>query len=710
MSLKNGSLMRLFQSEFFDAHLHMHYLLRMEQQGVQDYLVNELYKMTDDDVDFYLPQLVQIALLRYKISSLHRFILDKAASSMHFALKTYWLAQSIVEDRTPELSEYAKEMVDACETAMEKGTTHLEPSATEAAERLASARAARRAASGAIMKHLEMLTRSSTPEEKAQSLGLPSCMPNAYIELGGTMPKASAFADEDNANVIGTRQCDFFHTQNQLMEMVKKLTEELANITEKPERVTALSNVLNVLNHWLLERRLCVGLSQIGHRGLLGLHIPMLRNRDSRQQIVRVCVDQCKIFSSATRAPFLLVYETANLDEEIVSDPLASCLALEMGADNTDASVSEGNAGESSLTWQLLQKRLEEIDGRNFTAALTSGVTKACGECPDASLPSKQEDDHDDNTSAGECQGDSTQKIRQRRKEEAQKARLFIWGEMWDDRIARTRRTSPYGGLRSWALNAIVLKGSDDLRQELLAAQIVKTFMTIWKEARLPLWMHQMEVLVTSSSTGILECITDAISVDTMKKRFPGKSLAEIFRLSFADRIFEAKKNFIESCAAYSLLVWFMQVKDRHNGNLMMDLNGHMIHVDFGFMLSNSPGGNIHFEQSPFKLTQEFLDLMDGESSDQYEYFRTLVIRGFLELRKHMERVILPVHMMLSGSKMPCFREGADAILQSLHERFFVNLTEEACIEKIVDLIDASVNNWSTRQYDNYQRIVNGIL
>ena len=80
-------LLALGRSEYFDAHLHMHYLLRMEQSGVQDYLapwhshprhftattfvfcrttaapracrggpgvagdeVNELYKMTDDDV------------------------------------------------------------------------------------------------------------------------------------------------------------------------------------------------------------------------------------------------------------------------------------------------------------------------------------------------------------------------------------------------------------------------------------------------------------------------------------------------------------------------------------------------------------------------------------------------------------------------------------------------------------------------------------
>ena len=41
------------------------------------------------------------------------------------------------------------------------------------------------------------------------------------------------------------------------------------------------------------------------------------------------------------------------------------------------------------------------------------------------------------------------------------------------------------------------------------------------------------------------------------------------------------------------------------------------MHIDFGFMLSNSPGGNMGFETSPFKLTQEFLDIMDGEQSEQ---------------------------------------------------------------------------------------------
>ena len=36
-----------------------------------------------------------------------------------------------------------------------------------------------------------------------------------------------------------------------------------------------------------------------------------------------------------------------------------------------------------------------------------------------------------------------------------------------------------------------------------------------------------------------------------------------------------------------------------------------MIHVDFGFLLSNSPG-NFNFESMTFKLTKEYIDVLGG--------------------------------------------------------------------------------------------------
>ncbi len=47
----------------------------------------------------------------------------------------------------------------------------------------------------------------------------------------------------------------------------------------------------------------------------------------------------------------------------------------------------------------------------------------------------------------------------------------------------------------------------------------------------------------------------------------------------------------------------------RHNGNILVDSEGHIIHIDFGFVLAHSPGNNFGFESSPFKLTQEFVEV-----------------------------------------------------------------------------------------------------
>lgn len=172
----------------------------------------------------------------------------------------------------------------------------------------------------------------------------------------------------------------------------------------------------------------------------------------------------------------------------------------------------------------------------------------------------------------------------------------------------------------------------------------------------------------------------------------------------------KAVDNFCNSLAAYSLVCYILQIKDRHNGNILLDIAGHIIHIDFGFLLSIAPGKGVKMEQAPFKFSQEMLDILGGEESGKFRDFRQRMAKGFMALQRSAEKLIIIVEMMLMGtSDLPCFAGGPN-LLATLKERLFPNgtrrLTEQQANVHIDDLIRQSLNNWRTRCYDKFQYCV----
>mmetsp|Transcript_1547 Transcript_1547/g.2000 ORF Transcript_1547/g.2000 Transcript_1547/m.2000 type:complete len:380 (+) Transcript_1547:751-1890(+) len=287
---------------------------------------------------------------------------------------------------------------------------------------------------------------------------------------------------------------------------------------------------------------------------------------------------------------------------------------------------------------------------------------------------------------------------------------LVVFRERWTEKERRIRQSRPWGSEPGWRLVPIIVKADDDLRQEQFALQLISQFDRIFRDANLSLWLHPYDILATSSTAGLIEAVPDTISLDSLKKNDPNfLSLKDFFPRFFGEEEKMARRRFCDSLAGYCIVSYLLQIKDRHNGNLLLHAKGYIIHIDFGFILSNSPG-NMNFESSPFKLTNEFVQLIGGPDSALFTRFRKLCCQGFLAARKRREEIVLLVEMMRAGNEhLPCFKAGGEATVRALNERFQPQLSKTGCVEFVNDLIDTSMNHWRTRWYDRYQRCMVGI-
>ncbi len=64
----------------------------------------------------------------------------------------------------------------------------------------------------------------------------------------------------------------------------------------------------------------------------------------------------------------------------------------------------------------------------------------------------------------------------------------------------------------------------------------------------------------------------------------------------------------------------------------------------------NSPG-SVGFELAPFKMPQEYIDVLGGLYSEKFADFRELMKLGFLALRKHADSLTSLVEIMEKGKK-----------------------------------------------------------
>jgi len=294
-----------------------------------------------------------------------------------------------------------------------------------------------------------------------------------------------------------------------------------------------------------------------------------------------------------------------------------------------------------------------------------------------------------------------------------------VFGKSFRHKAKEIKKNSLFGDLDSHKIFRCIFKTHEDLRQEQFATQLINEFYQIFKLENTGCWLNTYEIISTGNDAGLVEMVNDSVSLDQLKQKIHQASLHDFYLYNFGNGdtnsllYKRAMNNFVTSLAGYSLVCYFLQIKDRHNGNILIDKDGHLIHIDFGFLLSNAPGKGLKFENAPFKLSNDMVDCLGGVDGKYFKEFRTLLHKGFKAVNKHRLKISILVEMMYCGhgKNLDCFEKGQEAI-DNLKMRLCPQENmNNVDIKKFVDnLITQSVDNWRTKWYDIFQYYVQGIF
>ena len=301
-------------------------------------------------------------------------------------------------------------------------------------------------------------------------------------------------------------------------------------------------------------------------------------------------------------------------------------------------------------------------------------------------------------------------------------------GESWAEKTARMLRTTKAVNKESggeeedtavYEVVTFMAKSNDDLRQEVFVMQMIHYFESVFAKSNIPIWLKTYRILSTSKSTGLIEVLTDATSIDGLKKadKYPASGgmrayFEQVYGPPKSKTFLAAQRNFVRSLAGYSLVSYLLGLKDRHNGNIMIDTRGHVIHIDFGFAFGMAPGHEWSFERAPFKLTKDYIDVMGGTTSECFKEFTKLFVDGFKAARSNSLTALGLVEIMMYKSNYPCFtgtRYGGGVSLKRFEKRLMLDVPDNKVDRKARQLIHSSIDSPGTKIYDVFQKYSNGL-
>ncbi|XP_075996874.1 phosphatidylinositol 4-phosphate 3-kinase C2 domain-containing subunit alpha [Genypterus blacodes] len=251
----------------------------------------------------------------------------------------------------------------------------------------------------------------------------------------------------------------------------------------------------------------------------------------------------------------------------------------------------------------------------------------------------------------------------------------------------------------------VMFKVGEDLRQDMLALQMIRVMDRIWLQEGLDLRIVNFKCISTGKDKGMVELVP---SSDTLRKiqveygvtgSFKDKPLAEWLRKynPAEDEYDKASENFIYSCAGCCVATYVLGICDRHNDNIMLRSTGHMFHIDFGKFLGHAQMfGSFKRDRAPFVLTSDMAYVINGgeRPTSRFQLFVDLCCQAYNLIRKH-SGLFLSLLSLMTSSGLPELTGAQD--LKYVYDALQPQDTDAEATIFFTRLIESSLGSVATK-------------
>ena len=288
----------------------------------------------------------------------------------------------------------------------------------------------------------------------------------------------------------------------------------------------------------------------------------------------------------------------------------------------------------------------------------------------------------------------------------------------------------------------LLYKHGDDLRQELLAIQLIERCNEILKASGLDLKLKTFRCLPVGAQKGFIEWVkgtvplselcktsgssqsgseddkqVQSVSIQADKPQPQRRSWCKYQSIrglrqqshgSFIDNPIQdflrsaafddsapyfVKKDvmdtYVKSCAGYCVITYLLGVGDRHLDNILLHQNGHLLHCDYSFILGHDPKTYM-----PMRITDEMVMGFGGRESDNFARFVSFAGAAFLTLRRHnnLRTLLSHIRLMVDSNMVDVsIHQSPEEAILAMRGRFRLDLNDDDALTYIEDVIEKSI-------------------